>query len=546
MKLNSMKKITIILTCFISFIHINAQITPTKLIAKTINVQVAGTLSTLISNDDMYNISNLILTGNIDARDIKCFYSMYNLSVLDLSETNIMEYYGTGGVGPNPYTEIRLYPANEMPTYSFVFLDFNSTLTSLILPRTLKTIANNALYNCRSLSSVTMYDSLIVIGDNAFNSCYSLTYINIPKGVTTIASNAFNDCVKIGEYNVNSENSYYTSLDGVIYNKDTTILFAYPKAKSGEYVIPSTVISIGNLAFDHCTNLTKIQIPNSVSEIGEMAFRGCSSINTITIPNKVKRINNQTFEFCSYLNTVNFPDSLTYIGKYAFCVCEDLNNLSIPKKVSYIGDFAFAQCTKLTSISLPDSIKSINEWLFNMCSNLKEIVIPDKVDTIKYGAFQSCGKLENLKIGKDVIFIDSRCFFDCVSLKSIYSYTPYPADLNQSLNVFTNINKTNCILYVPKGSKELYKAANQWKDFTIIEEMTTGIIPVSISDIKIKTENGSCIIENAKAGNKVEIFNISGVKIKEQLTEDNQTKIKLKRGIYIIHVDNYSYKVSIK
>jgi len=69
--------------------------------------------------------------------------------------------------------------------------------------------------------------------------------------------------------------------------------------------------------------------------------------------------------------------------------------------------------------------------------------------------------------------------------------------------------------------------------------MTTGIVTASISDIKIKTYNGILIIENTKAGDKIEIFNISGVKIKEQLTEDDQTKIKLQKGIYLICVDNW-------
>jgi len=520
--------------------------TPTEYITKTINVQVAGTLSSLSSYDERYKINKLIITGNIDARDISCFYSMYNLSILDLSETSIMEYNGTGGVGPNPYTEARLYPANEMPTYSFGFLDYNTTLTSLTLPKTLKSIANSAFYNCRSLSSVTMYDSLISIGDNAFNSCYSLTYIEIPKNVTNIASNAFIDCIKILEYNVSSENYYYTSLDGVIYNKDMSVLFAYPKAKTGSFSIPATVISIGNSAFDHCTNLLNIQIPNSVSEIGEMAFIGCSSINSIVIPNEVKRINKQTFEFCNYLNSIYLPDSLTYIGEYAFCGCEDLNSLIIPKKVAYIGNYAFAQCKRLISISLPDSIKSINEWMFSMCSSLKEIVIPNSVDSIKYAACQSCTNLENLIIGKNVKFIDSRCFAYCNSLKSIYSYPSLPADLSLSLNVFENVNKTTCTLYVPLGTIDTYKQANQWKDFKAIEEISTGIQTINQSNIKITTHNERLIIENANINSKIEIYDMIGERVNTQFIKSKQFEILLPKGTYVVRIENYSKKLIIK
>lgn len=538
-----MRTIIFILSCLLLFARSQAQIIPT--VSKTVAVQVAGTMSTLFSNDDMNNIAKLTITGNIDARDISFFYGIYNLSVLDLSNANIIEYNGAGGVGPEPYS-VRLYPANEMPPYSFVFLDFNSTLTSVILPKSLKSIAGHAFFNCRSLSTVTMYDSLISIGENAFYSCMSLTYIDIPRNVSTIAYNAFTYCIDILTYNVSTENLHFTSQDGVLYNKDKSVLFAYPQAKSGSFTIPTTVILIGNSAFYNCKNLTNIQISNLVSEIGEMAFMSCTSINSIVIPNNVIKINKQAFEFCTYLNSVSLPDSLSYIGELAFCACEHLNNLIIPKKVSYIGDFAFAQCLNLTSISLPDSINSINEWMFNSCRSLKEIVIPNTVDSIKYGAFQSCGKLENMKIGKEVRFIGSRSFVDCVSLKSIYAYPTNPADLNLSLDVFTNVNKTNCILYVPLGSKATYGQANQWKDFKNIEEITTGMQSIDQREIKIIMGNEKVIIENAKVDDKVEIYDILGKKIKELLIESNQEEILLPKGIFVIRVESYSKKVIIK
>jgi len=539
-----MKKITFILSCLLLFVRIQAQIIPVEYLSKTVDVQVAGTLSTLISIDEMNTISKLTLTGNIDARDIGFFYNIYNLSVLDLSNANIMEYNGGGGVGPYPNSQ-RLYPANEIPPYTFVFLDCNSKLTTLILPKTLKSIAGHAFYNCYSLSTITMYDSLISIGENAFYSCISLTYIDIPRNVTTIESNAFTYCMALLTYNVSPDNIHYTSQDGVLYNKDMSELFAYPKAKAGSFTIPPTVISIGTSAFEECTSLTNIQIPNSVSEIGEMAFMSCTSINSIVIPNKVKRINKQAFLFCTYLNTVSLPDSLTYIGEKAFCACEHLNNLIIPKKVSYIDNYAFAQCQNLTSITLHDSINSISEWMFNSCGYLKEIVIPNTVDSIKYGAFQSCTKLEILKIGKEVRFIDSRCFVDCISLKSIYAYPTNPVDLSLSTDVFTNINKMSCILYVPHGSKTAYEQANKWKDFKNIEEMTTGMQSIGQKDIKIIIGNGKLIIENANVDDKVEIFDISGKKIKEQYIESNQDKILLPKGIFIIRIENYSKKVII-
>lgn len=544
-----MKKVILIFLSLILFQYGQTQIIDPVYISKTINVQVAGTLSTLISDNEINRITKLTLTGNIDARDIRLFYSIYNLSELDLSDANIMEYIGVGGVGPDPYTE-KLYPANEMPNFSICFLDFNLTLTTLILPKSLKSIASLAFYNCRNLTNLSMYDSLISIGENAFNECGALTNITIPKNVTFIASSAFTNCLKILTYSVNTENLKYKSLDGVLYDKNMTVLYAYPSAKVGDFSIPETITSIGNSAFCNCTNLTNIVIPNSVTEIGAMAFMRCTAINSIVIPNKVKRINNNCFQFCNYLSAIKMPDSLQYIGDYAFSVCEFLSNIVIPKKVSYIGNYAFAQCTNLSSITLPDSIKTFGEWMFNSCINLKEIIIPDAVDSIKYGAFQSCNKLQNLKIGKNVTYIDSRCFVDCVSLKSIYAYPTKPVDLSLSADVFLNVNKTNCVLYVPINSKAAYMSANQWKDFKIIEEMTTGLQLIDEQpDISYhQTDTQLKITSSLKTISCIEIYAISGKKImQEKRNNENTVMIEignLSKGIYLLRssfTDNTSY-----
>ena len=470
-----MKKTILTFFCFIIFLFGQAQIIDPVYISKTINVPTAGTLSTLISDNDINKITKLTISGNIDARDINFLYFIINLSVLDMSDVNIKEYNGIGGLYPNRYSE-TLYPANEIPSYSFVYFDYNSALTTILLPKSLTSIAKYAFYNCWGLRDITMPDSLVSIGENAFYCCLCLFTINIPKEVTTIASDAFSYCINTTTFNVNTENRHFCSQDGIIYNKDMSILYAYPKAREGSFIVPATVTSIGKYAFDHCSNLIDIVIPNSVSEIGEMAFNSCTNLQSINLPKKIKKIKDNTFQFCSYLKSVNMPDSLQFIGINAFCLCENLRDIEIPKTVSYIGNSAFEQCNKLSII---------------------------------------------------------------------YALNTDPIDLSLTANVFS-FDKANCILYVPKGSEIAYRQANQWKDFKFVKEIIAGIRLIGLSDIKILTDNEKLIIENAKLRDKVEIFSITGIKIKEQLIDSYQTKIKLHSGIYLIRIDNYSCKVIVK
>lgn len=299
---------------------------------------------------------------------------------------------------------------------------------------------------------------------------------------------------------------------------------------------------------DSITNLTELDMSN-VTILEYNGYEGTSYPNpfdySLTITHyPSNELPTQSFTGMKFLKSIKLPDSITSIEWGAMQVCPELISIIIPNQVKTIVGMTFSNCHKLTTVTMSNSVTSIGEGTFSNCELLTDLTLSDSLKIIGGSSF-GCKALKSIKIPKTVTFIGSDAFFN-TSFNSIYSYPTVPVDLTSSISVFSGVNKSTCKLYVPKGSKALYQAANQWKDFTTIEEMTTGIVPVSISDIRIKTYNGSLIVENAKAGDKVEIFNIAGVKIKEQLTEGYQTKIKLQSGIYLIRVDNYSDKVSIK
>ena len=155
-----------------------------------------------------------------------------------------------------------------------------SALKSVTISNSVTSICKQAFSRCTSLTSVTIPNSVTSIDDNAFVFCNSLTSITIPHSVTSIGNGVFNACSKLEEISVESVNTNYTSENGILFNKAKTNLICYPAGKTGSYIIPNTVTSIGCYAF-HRSGLTSITIPNSVISIEEYSFSNCSDLTSI-------------------------------------------------------------------------------------------------------------------------------------------------------------------------------------------------------------------------------------------------------------------------
>ena len=96
-------------------------------------------------------------------------------------------------------------------------------------------------------------------------------------------------------------------MNGVLFNKEKTVLHTYPAGKTGDkYNIPERVTYIEESAFYGCTSLTSITIPDSVTSIGSAAFKECTSLASITIPETVSYISFWAFLGCTRLKNVTF------------------------------------------------------------------------------------------------------------------------------------------------------------------------------------------------------------------------------------------------
>jgi hypothetical protein len=369
---------------------------------RTLNMAIEGNLETMLSKKDKDRVVSVTVTGLINAADLKILKDMATkgkLTTINLSEVSV----------------------TKIPDRMFQSC---SVLTSIKLPQGLKSIGNEMFAECTNLASIALPDSLTTLAGNAFNNCTSLPELTIPASVTGgLGFTTFcSGCKKLGKITVAEENSVYSSLDGVLYNKDKTVIYRYPCGNPASlFSFPNTIAEIGVGAFEGCTYLASVQMTENMRIVKNAAFKGCSSLTTINIPSMVTEIGGYTFENCSRLNSVNLPMFIPEIGYCTFKNCTNLTSVVIPSSVREIRSEAFSGCTNLMNIALGSEVKGLGDKVFAGCSGLKQVTLAQA--------------------------------------------TP----LNIS-TIFDGVDLNTCVLRVPIGSLTVYQQFPVWSSFSNIVE----------------------------------------------------------------------------
>lgn len=269
---------------------------------------------------------------------------------------------------------------------------YESDLTSIRIPSTVKVIEDGAFHGCTNLSSVIFDGSsqLTSLGSQAFKECRALTSIEIPNGITSLGDGTFEGCI------------WLTSVK-----------------------IPNGVTSLGNCNFKECSSLTSMEIPSAVVTIGDSSFEDCVKLKSVTFANnsQLTSLGISNFEDCSSLTSIKIPKGITSLEDDNFKNCSSMTSIEIPDNVTYIGKYTFGGCSSLTSIVIPSNVATIESTSFNGCVGLKKVTFADnsQLKTINSNTFMDCSSLAEITFGKNSVLtsIGTSAFSGCTSLKNI-------------------------------------------------------------------------------------------------------------------------------
>lgn len=322
---------------------------------------------------------------------------------------------------------------------------FNCTkLASIAIPNYVNSIGQNAFRNCTDLASVSIPNSVTSIERSAFSDCLSLSPVSIPNSVTSIGNDAFSH-VKMIYYNGYASGQPWGALclngyieDSLYYTDNTKALLTGAHPSIATAIIPNTVLSIGDYAFEGCTKLLPVSIPNAITSIENSAFH--------------------------YVKMIYYHGNATGSPWGALCMN------------GYIED----------SLYYTDHSKTT---LTGAHPSIVFATIPNSVSTpIEKAAFYRCTSLISVSIGKSVNGIHIDAFRGCTRLSHIAVQNMYPASF--STNSFMGIPR-NCILTVPCGRESIYRISQWGTYFPNIEEALFNQVWVKTADSTMGTASVS-------------------------------------------------------
>ncbi|GHT40452.1 hypothetical protein FACS189437_06060 [Bacteroidia bacterium] len=524
-------------------------------VAQTVNVSSGGGLEAAVKaiHPDVSLVTNLTVTGLIDAQDFRFIRDSLNTTLLslNLSGVSIVAYTGTGGTAYvlNGGDSNASYGADTIPqnafyhraqTGSMFFPTITergmTVLTSLVLPVSAKYIGENAfrkmgallsldlsgLTQCTgignqvfsglaSAKTILLPPSVASIGNTPFVNCKSLTSVTIPNSVTSLAnqSSFFEGCTSLASV-VFEEPCKITTLPYRMFYSDLTM----PELQLGALTtvtVPSSVTNVSTAFEIFLGTAIECHPANTVYESigGVLYLKSNGSIATVpkgitnfTIPATMTEIPNDLFRNCINLTSVTVLSDLTKIGSYAFYNCP-ISSFVFPSTLQEIGQYAFST-TKLTSVALTNNV-ALTTIGTNAFSNNSDLKTADVTGLAQLGQrmFFVCESLTTITLKSDLAAIPVSAFEGCKSLVSIdipNTVTSIGTNAFGSCYKLTNVNLPTGLVSLGAGvfqNDSLITAFHIPQSFTTLTNSnghafttTFGTITVDAANPNFAAENG--------------------------------------------------------
>lgn len=342
----------------------------------------------------------------------------------------------------------------------------NQNIRKVFCPNTLLSIADGAFERCYSLEVVQLNPMLESIGEGSFFECCNLKKIYIPASVTFIDMWAFNSCTELERIDVSPNNLFYSSVDGILFNKTATKLLVFPNKNRKRYIIHEDVLEISPEAFFRCISLESITINQNIHTLYCEQFEGCKMLfeinvhpdnphyksihgalftksmetlvylpamnaTRISIPNCIHSIS------CEYSPVYKLSDRISFEMKSRFTLLNeeiliDLDQKSIvaigrlPKNEFLLNhnDYSwsiglFQYNSHIERVSFPDNMTVIPPWCFDSCIQLHSLNFSNSIIEIADNAFRDCYQISELCFPNNLCRIGDNAFIKCRKIQKV-------------------------------------------------------------------------------------------------------------------------------
>lgn len=463
---------------------------------------------------------------------------------------------------PDAYSDNVVIPdevVNEGKTYRVTavgdraFADCYG-LSNITFGANIKEIKEKAFAYCEKLTSLVIPDNVEKIGELAFMYCIRVTQMEIGKGLISIDKDAFFDMYMLKKFIVSAENPAFCDVEGVLLNKDKTLLFYRPANNPDEsYTLPETVKRIASNAFIYSDLLLEINLPDVLETIEEGAFYHCRKLTGLHLSSALKEIGSYVFSGTWALSFVTVPETNTHYSsednvlfnkdKTTLCLypmAREGETYSAPSTLTAIGDYAFDGIKKLKIITFPDGLQTIGVSAFTGSEQLVELVFGNSLTHIGRRAFSHGKKLQSLTFGNALREVGEEVLYYTQSINNVSVGAIVPPATDPY--AFDGDDVANCTLEVPVNSLSAYEAHSSWGKFGTIVGSTNSILPAGMTDkLLCKYQNENLYIELPQLGN-ITIYNLLGQTV-YNIQNVITVNLPIKKGVYIVKTDNQTMKI---
>ncbi len=416
---------------------------------------------------------------------------------------------------------------------------------SLTIPNSVITMDEGCFSGCDKLVSLTIGSGLTEIPARCFSRA-AISSVTLPDNITSLGEEAFVDCASLEEVTLGK---------GLKQISDRCFQNSGLKSIS----LPSRLSSIGVEAFSDCASLTTADLGTGLHEIPEKCFQN-SGLVTITLPENITTVGEEAFSLCLSMRSVtvlgpkNFEAYAFFTDNY---LERDRQGLNVYiddltdwcERTTFANKYAspfytgggdvpsslYVNGELVKNLVIPDGMVKINDYTFNDCGSIKSVVVPDGVVSIGTYAF-SCPEMAKATIGKNVNTIGNYAFSSS-KLMEFTSWNPVPPT-----NSGIGYHSDDFTVYVPAGSVEAYKSAEDWRYYNIKAIGDGGVEEIGSEGVSVSVVDGRIVVSGADDDDVVEVYDLSGRRVYAGVAAE----IPLTDGgVYVVKVAGQAFKMAI-